>query len=86
MPTIDEDWINARIAACKTAIVAFETAISTVGGGAQSYTVDTGQTRMTVTRANLTEARNSLEYWEDRLQYWANKLEGTGRTVAKPAW
>lgn len=86
MTTIDTDWIEARIAATKTAIVAYEEAILAISSGAQSYSLDTGQTRQSVTKANMSEMRNALSLLEDRLQYYANKLERTGTVYVRPGW
>lgn len=60
-------WVTARIARTQSTIVAVETAIEALAGGAQSYTLDTGQTRQTVTKANLSELRNLLKFYEERL-------------------
>ena len=34
----------------------------------QSYTMDSGQGRVTVTRANLTELQKQLDYWLDKYE------------------
>ncbi len=60
----DSEWLDARIAAIEALIVAHETALTTIVGGAQSYTLDTGQTRQTVTKANLSEIRIALHELE----------------------
>lgn len=69
---VDAAWIEERITQTKATIVAIETAILALSSGAQSYTLDTGQSRQTVTKANLSELKNTLKYFEDRL----NGLEG----------
>lgn len=62
----DREWILARIAATEAAIIATETAISALASGVQSYSLDTGQTRQSVTKANLSELKLSLASLENR--------------------
>lgn len=82
----DTEWIEARIAATKTLIEAYETAITAVASGAQSYSIDTGQTRQTVTKANMSEIRNALAALEDRLQHYQDQLCGKGSFYGRPAF
>lgn len=75
----DVAWINERIAATKAAIIAYEEAILALSSGAvQSYTLDTGQTKQTVTKQQLASLKNILDSLENRLQYLQNKLCGGG--------
>ena len=51
---MDRDFLRDRIAVLKTQIVEYETVITNVNTGVIfSYTLDTGQTRQTVTRQNI---------------------------------
>lgn len=50
---MDTAWLDERIAKTKTLIVAYEDAILALASGAQTYQLDTGQTRQMVVRANL---------------------------------
>src|SRR3954469_25728387 len=54
----DRAFWEGRLAEKKTALAAYDGAITALAGGAQSYSLDTGQTRQVVTKANLTEMRN----------------------------
>ena len=72
----DSTWLSARITAVEALIVAHETAIATIAGGAQSYTLDTGQTRQTVTKANLAELRTTLRELESRRSELRLRLTG----------
>lgn len=77
----DVAWIQARIAATREAIVATEAEIAAVKARAQSYTLDTGQTRQTVTRANLSELRNELKFQKEQLVEYENQLaDASGST------
>ncbi len=85
------EWVNARIARTQSTIVALETAIEALAGGAQSYTLDTGQTRQSVTKANLSELRNMLKFYEERLAGLEAELAVTSGTTgstgyARPAF
>lgn len=62
----DAAFLDARIARTEEMIVAYEDAILALAGGAQSYTLDTGQTRQTVTRAQLMDLRATLSNLENR--------------------
>lgn len=82
MPTvIDCEYLQARVEAKKALILALDTAITALVGGAQSYSLDTGQTRQTVTRANLTELRRMLESAENDLSVLDARLNGAGVRV-----
>ena len=78
-------WLEARRIATQTAIVAYEEAILALASGAQSYTLDTGQTRQTVTKANLTELRRMLTELEQRLEVYEQRLEGSVVYHGRPA-
>lgn len=75
----DDQWIEDRIAATKAMIIAFEDAILalSVGGLQQSYTLDTGQTRQVVTKADLGTIRNTLSSLENRLATLQARLRGS---------
>lgn len=82
----DIAWFNERIAATKTAIESYEAAeLALTTGGAQSYTIDTGQSRQTVTRSNLTEIRKGVESLYNRLATLESRVFGSTTRVA-PLW
>jgi hypothetical protein len=82
----DAEWLSDRIAAKKAAILALDAAITAVAGGAQSYSLDTGQTRQVVTRANLSEIRNMVRALESDLSTLQMRLNGCGRFQVRPGW
>jgi len=62
MPTAAEiTWIQSRITALETAIVAYETAMIALASGAQSYSLDTGQTRQSVTKTDVGSMRLAMK-------------------------
>jgi hypothetical protein len=81
MSVIDREWLEARVTATKALIVAYENAILALAGGAQSYSLDTSQTRQTVTKADLGSLRLQLNELENRLAVLDARLCGAGTRV-----
>jgi hypothetical protein len=77
---ISSDFLQDRIDATEAQIIALETAITTFisTGLTQSYTLDTGQTRQTVTNSTLSEAELLLESLYNRLANLNNRRNGCG--------
>lgn len=84
---MDREFINERITATKALIVAYEDALSTFAtdGTIQSYTLDTGQSTQTVTRAQLSSLRTTLDSHYNRLATLEARLKG-GSITGAPAW
>jgi hypothetical protein len=78
MSAIDDTWLQQRIDATKALIIQYETAIGALAGGAQSYSLDTGQTRQVVTKADLATMRITLNELENRLATLDARLNGAG--------
>ena len=85
---MDATFLQARIDATKLAIVAYEdAALAFASNGALlSYTLDTGQSRQTVTRADLSQMRLTLDGLYNRLVTLEARLTGGGTTRVYPAW
>jgi hypothetical protein len=85
---MDSTFLQARIDATKTQIIAFEGALTAfaANGALQSYTIDTGQTDQTVTRANLTQLRNTVTSLYNQLATLEARLTGGGSTQVIPGW
>lgn len=81
----DDAWNAERITRTKTMIVAYEDAILALSSGAQSYTLDTGQTRQTVTRAMLSDLKSTLSSLENRLATYQARACGGG-TYVRPGF
>jgi len=81
----DSVWLNARITRTETLIVAYEDAIEALSTGAQTYMLDTGQTRQSVTKANLATLRGQLSALENRREVLRARLNGAGFN-ARPGW
>lgn len=80
------EWLEARRTAKMAAIVAFEEAILALALGAQSYTLDTGQTRIVKTQANLSELRKTLAELEAQLEALDARIAGFTATYVRPAY
>lgn len=83
---MDAEFLQARIDATKTQIVAYEDAITALtSGGVQSYTLDTGQSRQTVTRLELSGLNDALDGLYNRLVTLQARQNG-GSVIVGPAW
>ncbi len=65
---LDGTFLKERITKTKAIIVAYEDAITAIStGGIETYTLDTGQSRQTVTKQNLKDMNESLDGLYNRL-------------------
>ena len=81
------DFLQGRIDATKELITAYEDAIAAIAtGGVETYTLDTGQTRQTVTKQNLKDMNESLDGLYNRLSTLCARQNGSGSTHIRPAW
>lgn len=85
MSHIDREWLEERIAATKTAIVAYEEAILALSTGAQSYSLNTGQTTQSVQKVQLPSLINTLQSLENRLATLNARLCG-GSAIVRPGF
>ncbi len=85
MPTLDDStWIEARIARTEVLIIGYEDGILELSTGAQTYMLDTGQTRQSVTKANLSSMRIALDMLENRRATLRARLCGAGTFIGRP--
>ena len=78
---MDRAFIQGRIDATKIQIVVYEDALTALGTGVQSYTLDTGQDRQTVTKLNLTELRKTVDSLYNRCATLEARLNGGSITM-----
>jgi hypothetical protein len=82
---VDRQFIQERIDATKAAIAAVEAArLALAVGGAQSYTIDTGQSRQVVTKMNLTEIRKTISSLYNECATLEARLTGGGVSNVRP--
>ena len=85
---MDASFIQGRIDATKTQIIVYEDAVTALGaaGGVQSYKLDTGQSIINVTRADLSQLQKTIDGLYNRCATLEVRLNGSGSSVGKPAW
>ena len=84
---MDRTFIQARITATKAQIVAYEEAIlALTTGGMISYTIDTGQTKNTVTKLDIDKLNAALGGLYNRCATLEARLTGGGTIVSRPGW
>lgn len=80
-------FLKERIAKLKLRIVAYEDALFALAtDGIQQYTLDTGQTRQTVTSIDVPRMEKTLESLLNQLCTLEARLTGNGTVNARPAW
>lgn len=83
---MDRAFLQGRISSTKQQIVAYELAVEALAsGGVQSYTLDTGQTRQTVTKFDLRSLQKTIEMLYNRCATLDARLNGSTVTVV-PSW
>lgn len=84
---MDRQFIQERITATKALIVAYEDALTSLGdnGAIESYTLDTGQSRTTVTRADIPRLNTMLNSLYNRCATLQARLSGASIT-GRPGW
>lgn len=84
--TTETTWLEARLTKTEALIEAYEDAILALATGAQTYSLDTGQSRQTVTKAQLSQLRNALAELENRRAALQSRLHGTARIHITPGF
>ena len=79
-------WLDERITATKAMIVAYEDAVLALSTGAQSYQLDTGQTRQLVSKAQLGSVQLTLQRLESRLATLQARRGGCAQINMRPGW
>lgn len=82
----DRTFWQGRLDKKKAQLAAFDDAITAIAGGAQSYSLDTGQTRQVVTKANLSEMRIMVTTLEAEIASLSQRLNGCGSFQVRPGW
>ena len=80
------DFLQKRIDATEALIEAYEAALlAFTVEGVQQYTMDTGQSRVVVTKASISSLERALNSLTNRY-YTLIARRGTGSTTLRPAW
>ena len=84
---MDRDFVQQRINAAKALLLLYDAALTAITtGGAQSYLIDTGQTKTTVTKLDLKTLNDSISSLENRIATLTARLTGNGVTQVRPCW
>lgn len=83
---MDREFIQARIDATKAQIIAYEDAATALASGVQSYTIDTGQTRQTVTKLDMRGIQITIDQLYNRCATLEARLNGSGTVNVRPVW
>lgn len=84
---MDREWLEARITSIKAMIEAYEGAsLALATGGVQQYTLDTGQTKESVTRLDLEWINAAIDRLYNQLATIEARLYGNGVHTGRPAW
>ncbi len=83
---MDRAFIQDRITATKAQIVAYEDAATALAAGVQSYTLDTGQSRQTVTKLDISALQKTIDSLYNRCATLEARLNGSGTVTTRPAW
>ncbi len=83
----DYQWLSQRIAATEAQIEAYEDAALQLGSGSvQSYTLDTGQSRQTVTKMDLADLHTTIDSLYNRRATLIARRDGCGVINVRPCW
>ena len=83
---MDAAWLQTRIDNTKLLIEKYETALLAISTGTQqSYTLDTGQTRQTVTNKNLTTLQDAINSAYNLLAVLLARRNGAAGQ-GRPGW
>ena len=83
---MNKAFIHGRIDSTKLQIVAYEDAALALASGVQSYTLDTGQSRQTVTKLDAKEIQHMIDSLYNRCATLGARLNGSGTITVRPAW
>ncbi len=80
-------FCKERLDAAKAQIIAYDAAIAALTvGGAQSYTLNTGQSTQTVTKFDILNLQKILESLENKVAVLEARCNGSYRTHGRPVW
>jgi len=82
---MDEFW-RERIRVTQEQLIAYEDALTALNGGVTSYTINTGQSQTTVSRASIPDINRTIDSLTNRLVTYNARLTGSGVTRVIPGW
>lgn len=83
---MDAETTQAMLTSTKATLLLVVAAVDALTvGGAQSYTLDTGQTRQTVTKFDVVRLNNMIDSLMNRCATLQARLDGSGTMIGRPA-
>ena len=84
---MDDEFLKEEIARTKALITAYGEAITALTvSGKQQYTLDTGQSRISVTKLDLSALASQRSSLINECSTLQARLDGSGTTHGVPAW
>lgn len=84
---MSNDFYKQQIEKIKARIEAYQDAeLALLTDGISSYTLDTGQTRQTVTTNDLAMISKAIDRMLSQLEVYENRVYGDGTRTTRPAW
>ena len=84
---MDATFVKSRIDTIKLRIVAYEdAALALATDGTQLYTLDTGQSKITVTKLDLANIRATIDGLMNQLVVYEARLTGNGVLIVRPGF
>ena len=84
---MDRTFWTERLAKAKAQLASYDDAIMALTtGGVQQYTLDTGQTRQTVTKLDIEWMQKNLDSLENKVATLEARLYGCGTSIGRPGW
>jgi len=84
---MDNAYLQAQITKIKAQIELYNTAINAIIiGGAESYSLDTGQSIQKVTKLNVASLQKVLDGLYNQLDVFQQRLNGNGSVTVRPQW
>lgn len=81
-----DEFLIEEVEQLKTLIRAYDAAILAVSTSGQSYTLNTGQTVLSVNKGNVASVRESRAALMNELTTLETRLTGRGAARVVPAW
>lgn len=82
---MDSEFIEAQITLLQTQITAFQTVLTQLAANPnRAYSLNTGQTTESVTKADVGYIREVINGLIGDLQYWIDMRDGTTAAIGRP--
>jgi len=78
--------LEGRLAAKKATLVSLETAYDNAVSNYASHSLDTGQTRQSITTHSINQMRVAIERLENDIVALENRLNGCAVVQGRPDW